>query len=273
MTRKNAMSDTPSAVDRTSTLVVGEGLHARNIAFRLQLGSPTVVWLGGYRSDMRGTKAEHLAQLCRADGIGFCRLDYSGHGESGGRFEDGTISRWTAEAAAVINAATCGALVLVGSSMGAWIALRLAQAAVRTNTNSRIAGLLLIAPAPDFTERLVKPKMTLEQWEEIERDGALRVPSQYGTEPDIYTRALLEDGAQSLVMDDLIETGCPVRIIQGMADPDVPYTHALDLVTLLPGDAVTMTLVRDGDHRLSRSQDLSLIGRAVRDLAAEASAT
>ena len=267
------MSDTPAIADRPATLVVGQGRDARNIAFRVQSGeAPTVVWLGGYRSDMRGTKAEHVAGLCRADDIGFCRLDYSGHGESGGRFEDGTISRWTAEAAAVIDAGTRGSLVFVGSSMGAWIALRLAQAAVQAEIKSRIAGLLLIAPAPDFTERLVKPKMTPEQWEELERDGALRVPSQYGPEPDLYTRALLDDGARSLVMEDLIETNCPVRIIQGMADPDVPYTHALDLVTMLPSDGVTMTLVRDGDHRLSRPQDLSLIGRAVRDLVAEASA-
>ena len=267
------MSDTPAAADRPSTLVVGQGPDARNIAFRVQPGAaPTVVWLGGYRSDMRGTKAEHLAEICNADDIGFCRLDYSGHGESGGRFEDGTISRWTAEAEAVIDAATDGALVLVGSSMGAWIALRLVQAAVQAKAGSRIFGLLLIAPAPDFTERLVKPKMTPAQREEVERDGALRVPSQYGAEPYLYTRALLDDGARSRVMDDLIETGCPVRIIQGMADPDVPYTHALDLMTLLPSEGVTMTLVRDGDHRLSRPQDLSLIGRAVRDLVAEARA-
>ncbi len=259
--------------DRPRTLVVGTGSNARDIAYRVQPGAaPTLVWLGGYRSDMHGTKAEHLSELCRADDIGFCRLDYSGHGESGGRFEDGTISTWTADADAVIDAATDGPLVLVGSSMGAWIALRLVQAALRSKARSRIAGLLLIAPAPDFTERLVKPKMTPAQREAVERDGALRVPSQYGAAPDLYTKALFEDGAKSLIMDDLIETGCPVRIIQGMADPDVPYTHALDLVTLLPGDGVTMTLVRDGDHRLSRPQDLSLIGRAVRDLVAEARA-
>ena len=272
MTRENTMSDTPSvAAEQPRTLVAGQGADARDIAYRIQPGAtPTVVWLGGYRSDMRGTKAEHLSGLCGTEGIGFCRLDYSGHGESGGRFEDGTISRWTADAAAVIDAATDGAMVLVGSSMGAWIALRLIQAALRSKTDSRIAGLLLIAPAPDFTERLVKPKLTSDQWEAIERDSLLKVPSRYGDEPDLYTRALVEDGANNLVMDDLIETGCPVRIIQGMADPDVPYTHALELVALLPGDGVTLTLVRDGDHRLSRPQDLDLIGRAMRDLVAEA---
>ena len=267
------MTETPvTPDDRLRTLLVGEDCGRRQIAYRAEGGAgPTIVWLGGYRSDMRGTKAEHLAALCRKDGIGFCRFDYSGHGESGGPFEAGTIGRWTADAAAVIDAATNGPLVLVGSSMGAWIALLLVRAAIQARSTSRIRGLLLLAPAPDFTERLIKPKMTQAQHDEVARDGALKVPTAYGDEPDLYTRALFEDGARNLVMDDLIETGCPVRIIQGMADPEVPYAHALHLMTLLPGEGVTMTLVRDGDHRLSRPQDLDLIGRAVRDLVAEVS--
>ena len=263
------MPDKTDTLDSLHHLRVGSGAAARDIAYRVQNGAaPTLVWLGGYRSDMRGTKAEHLAALCREQAIGFCRLDYSGHGESGGRFEDGTIGRWTEEAAAVIEAATTGPLVLVASSMGAWIALRLVGDAIAKTQETRIAGLLLIAPAPDFTRRLVEPKMTTEQRATVDREGALVVPSAYGAEPDVYTRALFEDGAQNLVMDDLIETRCPVTIIQGMADPDVPYSHALELMSLLPGEGVTMTLVRDGDHRLSRLQDLKLIERAALDLVA-----
>lgn len=231
-------------------------------------GAPTLVWLGGYRSDMRGTKAERLADLAAREGFGFLRFDYSGHGESGGRFEDGTITGWTNEARELIEARAAGPLILVGSSMGAWVALRLAKA--WHGQEGRLAGLLLLAPAPDFTTRLVEPSLTGAECQALERDGFIARPSEYSEQPTIYTKALLEDGAKAGVLGDgPLVTGCPVRIIQGMADPDVPHTHALELVSHLPGDGVTLTLVADGDHRLSREEDLLRMEAAVRELVAE----
>ncbi|MBB3935927.1 alpha/beta fold hydrolase [Aureimonas phyllosphaerae] len=225
---------------------------------------PTLVWLGGFRSDMRGTKAEVLSALCEREGLGFLRFDYSGHGESEGRFEDGTISGWTEDAAAVIAARTKGSLVLVGSSMGAWIALRLAQ-----RLPSRVAALLLLAPAPDFTSRLVEPKLTAEDRAALQRDGFIAEPSPYSDQPTLYTRKLIEDGARAAVMTGPIALDVPVHVIQGMEDPDVPYGHALELVSLLPSAGVTLTLVKDGDHRLSRPEDLARMERAALALARE----
>jgi pimeloyl-ACP methyl ester carboxylesterase len=225
---------------------------------------PTVVWLGGFRSDMRGTKAEVLSTLCGREGLPFLRFDYSGHGESGGRFADGTISGWTEDAAAVIAARTRGPLLLVGSSMGAWIALRLAQ-----RLPGRVCSLLLLAPAPDFTTRLVEPKLTAEDRAALARDGFIAEPSPYSDQPTIYTRRLIEDGAAAAVMTGPIALDLPVHVIQGMEDPDVPYAHALELVSLLPSAGVTLTLVKDGDHRLSRPEDLQRMERAVLALLAE----
>ncbi|ALN71623.1 carboxylesterase [Aureimonas sp. AU20] len=232
--------------------------------------APTVVWLGGFRSDMRGTKAERLSDQAAREGHAFLRFDYSGHGESGGRFEDGTISSWTRDAEAAIDAlAPDGPLVLVGSSMGAWIALRLAQAWSETNAGGktgRIAGLVLLAPAPDFTSRLLEPRLSAAQRATIEAEGFLAEPSPYDPRPTVYTRALIEDGRRASVMTGPIRTGCPVHILQGMADPDVPHTHALELVTHLPGEGVALTLVPGGDHRLSREGDLRRMERAVAEM-------
>jgi pimeloyl-ACP methyl ester carboxylesterase len=255
--------------ERSGTVVVGSGDAARRIAFASRPGDgPALVWLGGYRSDMRGTKAEQLSRLAGAKGLAFCRFDYSGHGESGGRFEDGTISRWVEEAAAVIATAVDGPAILVGSSMGAWIALRLVQLARAAGGGTPIAGLLLLAPAPDFTARLMEPKLTTDQRRQLAEAGVLSEPSAYSDTPTIYTQKLFDDGKDNLVMSGLIDTGCPVTIIQGMADPDVPYEHALELVSHLPSEGVVVTLVRDGDHRLSRPNDLQLIERAALDLVA-----
>ena len=240
-----------------------------NIAYRARRGAqPTLVWLGGYRSDMRGTKAEHLDTVAAREGIGFLRLDYSGHGESGGRFADGTISRWLSQALAVIEAATRGPLILIGSSMGGWIALRAVQEFVARNETGRVAGMVLIAPAPDFTSALIEPKLTEANRADLAQKGYFEVPSDYAPEPDIFTAALIEDGQRNRVLDGIIHTHCPVIILQGMRDADVPFSHALRLVDHLPADDVTITLVKDGDHRLSRPEDLALIERAVLELAA-----
>lgn len=238
-----------------------------SIAVRRRQGeAPGLVWLGGYRSDMRGTKAEALDEWAARTGHACLRHDYSGHGESGGRFEDGTISRWLVQSLAVFRAFTAGPQVLVGSSMGAWIALRMVQELRKAGEGERLGGLLLLAPAPDFTVELMEPQLTDAQRREIEETGVLVEPSDYSPEPNIYTRALFEDGRANRVLSGIVETGCPVHIIQGMADPDVPYTHAEKLVRHLPVCDVTLSLVRDGDHRLSRPQDIDLILRSVEGL-------
>ncbi len=237
------------------------------IAVRRQPGgSPGIVWLGGYRSDMRGTKAQTLSAWATDQGLACTRHDYSGHGESGGAFNDGTISRWVAESLAVFDSFTSGPQILVGSSMGGWIALRMVQELARRAESSRVAGLMLIAPAPDFTVELVEPRLSEAQKDDLARRGHFEVPSQYSDGPYVYTRALIEDGRANRVLEGIVDTHCPVHILQGMADPDIPYTHAERLVEHLPADDVTLTLVKDGDHRLSRPQDLELLKRSVAGL-------
>ena len=233
------------------------------IALRHQQGKqPGVVWLGGYKSDMLGTKAETLAAWASANGRAFLRHDYSGHGESGGDFAEGTISKWLSQSLAVFRRFSEGRQILVGSSMGAWIALRMAQELRKAGEN-RIAGLVLLAPAPDFTAELVEPVLTRKQKRELAEKGYFEEPSDYSDQPYIYTRALIEDGRQNLVMTGPIDTHCPVHILQGLADPDVPPAHAMKLASLLPSDDVTLSLIPQGDHRLSRPQDLDMLTTAV----------
>ena len=233
----------------------GDGVE---LAWAHQPGSgPTVVFLPGYRSDMNGEKATALAAFCAANGRAMLRFDYSGHGASFGRFEDGTIGRWTEDALAVIDRETTGPLILVGSSMGGWIALLAALA-----RPERVASLIGIAAAPDFTEALMWEAMTFEERATIMRDGVLHVPSQYG-EPYPITRALIEDGRTRLLLNDPIAIGCPVRLLHGQHDPDVPWEMALRIAEQLDSSDVQITLVKDGDHRLSRPQDLALLRRTL----------
>ncbi|KQT64223.1 MULTISPECIES: alpha/beta hydrolase [unclassified Aureimonas] len=261
------VSETGAERAAPAFLTVGEAGDARSIAHLLTArGETSLLWLGGYGSDMHGAKAERLDATAGALDLTFCRFDYSGHGSSSGAFEDGTITRWTDEAEAVADRLPGRQVILAGSSMGAWIALRLAQRRRARGLGQSLSGLLLLAPAPDFTKRLVEPKLREDQRRDLETLGFCTEPSPYGPEPTIYTRALIEDGRRNLVMDGLIETGCPVHIIQGMADADVPYRHALDLVSCLPSEGVVLTLVRDGDHRLSRPTDLDRMDAALRGL-------
>ena len=249
-------------MERDERITVGEGGDAREIAVRVAEGKPpTLLWCGGFRSDMAGSKAESMVAFARSRGHASLRFDYSGHGESGGDFARGTISRWVEEALAVLDAFAAGPLVVVGSSMGAWIALRLAQ-----ERPGRLAGLVLIAPAPDFTSELMEPAFTDAQREALARDGSFTEPSAYSDEPYLYTRALIEDGAANRVLDKRLEVGAPVRILQGMRDEDVPHAHALRLVEALAEDDVTLTLVRDGDHRLSRDEDLLRLEKTLAEL-------
>jgi pimeloyl-ACP methyl ester carboxylesterase len=238
-------------------LTVGEGDSARRLAVLAEAGNgPAIVWLGGFRSDMRATKAEALAAWARREGRAFLRFDYSGHGESGGRFEDGTITQWREDAAAVIAAFAGERPVLVGSSMGGWIALLLAH-------HRRIAGgqraLVLIAPATDFTESLMWPAFPQEIRDRILQEGQWLRPSAYSPEPYPITRALIEDGRSNRLLEGPVLPGCPVHILQGMMDPDVPHGHALKLIEHLPADGVALTLIKDGDHRLSRESDIALL--------------
>lgn len=239
------------------------------IAVRTRPGrAPGLVWLGGYRSDMMGTKAQALDAWAERTGHACLRHDYSGHGESGGRFEDGTISLWLEQSVAVLRRFTSGPQILVGSSMGAWIALRMIQELRKAGEGERVAGLILLAPAPDFTIELMEPQLTPAQRRELEEKGYFTEPSDYSDEPNVYTKALMEDGRRNRVLEGIVETGCPVHILQGMNDPDVPYTHAEKLLRHLPVCDVTLSLIRDGDHRLSRPQDIDLILRSVEGMVA-----
>ncbi|MBS7704837.1 alpha/beta hydrolase [Chelatococcus asaccharovorans] len=248
-------------------LGVGDGERRRDIAVLSRPGAgPAVVWLGGFRSDMRATKATALDEWAAEAGRAFLRFDYSGHGESTGRFEDGTISRWLEESIAVITTHTDGAPVLVGSSMGGWLALLATLRLRAAGSPHAPSGLVLIAPAVDFTERLMWHAFPEEARRVILTDGVFMRPSQYG-EPYAITRGLIEDGRRHLLLDGAIEPGCPVHILQGMEDPDVPWRHVLGFVEHLPGEAVTLTLIKDGDHRLSRPEDIERLVAAVAAMA------
>lgn len=240
---------------------VGLGPQTRSIAVRKRPGAgPCVVWLGGFRSDMASTKAEALDAWAGRTGRAFLRFDYSGHGVSGGRFEDGTISRWLEESLAVLAAQAGERPVLVGSSMGGWISLLAARALGR----GALSGLVLIAPAADFTERLMWDAFPDAIRAQIETQGVWHRESAYADEPYPITRGLIEDGRNHLLLDGPpLDFGCPVHVLQGMEDPDVPWRHALTLVEHLPGDDVVTTLIRDGDHRLSRPQDIEKLVDAV----------
>jgi pimeloyl-ACP methyl ester carboxylesterase len=258
----------PGSDTQPDYLDVGAGEESRRIAMRIlpaAKGStlPAVVWLGGYRSDMAGTKAVELERHAQATGAACVRFDYSGHGISGGAFTDGTISRWLEESLAVVDHAAAPRMVLVGSSMGGWVALRLIAELRARGGEDRIVGLVLIAPAPDFTIDLIEPNLTDAERTSLSERGYFEEPTPYGPDPNIFTARLMDDGLRNRVLAGIIETGCPVHILQGMQDPDVPYQHALKLMEHLPSDDVVMTLIRDGDHRLSRPEDIERILNAV----------
>jgi pimeloyl-ACP methyl ester carboxylesterase len=250
------------------TVEIGTGANARVIAVRQRAGgAPGLLWMGGFRSDMRGTKAEALDQWAAAQGRACTRFDYSGHGESGGSFEDGTIGRWLEESLAVFTRCE-GPQVVVGSSMGGWLALLLVQELRRRKkagqaAKATVAGLVLIAPAVDFTEELMWKRFPAAIKREIEEKGLWLQPSIYSEEPYPITRRLIVEARDHLMFGDLIETGCPVRILQGVQDNDVPWDHTVELVSRFARDDVVLTLVKDGDHRLSRPEDIERLLAAV----------
>ena len=228
---------------------------------QIEGAAPTFVWLGGFKSDMAGTKAQTLADWAVERGQGFVRFDYSGHGRSSGAFEAGTISRWLSDTLAVLDQLTDGPLVLVGSSMGGWLALLAARARA-----DRVKGLLLIAPAADFTERLMWRGFSPKEQRQILAFGRLEQPSEYAPQPNVITRDLIEDGRKHLIFGTAIRTWGPAHILQGMQDPDVPWKHALALVEHLADDPATLSFIRDGDHRLSRDQDIARLIAAVAEI-------
>jgi len=254
--------------DEAQFLEVGAGPSARRIAFRRtapeRQGSPGVVWFGGFKSDMQSTKAIALDEHCRQRGREFLRFDYSGHGDSSGAFEEGTITRWLDESLAVLRLQTDGPQVVVGSSMGGYLTLLLARALEKAGETERLAGMVLIAPAVDFTEKLIWERAPEAARRAILETGAWMRPSAYSSEPYAITRALIEDGRKHLLLgQDIVRSHCPVRILQGMQDEDVPYRHAMTLIEHMAADPVALTLIRDGEHRLSRPQDLALLFEAL----------
>jgi hypothetical protein len=247
-----SMNETTGRLDR------GNGVELAWV--RLAGVGPTVVFLPGFRSDMTGDKATALASFCSGRGVAMLRFDYSGHGASTGNFLDGTIGAWAADALAAIDALTTGPLILVGSSMGGWIALLAAIA-----RPDRVAALVGIAAAPDFTQRLMWEAMAPVERATLQRDGVLHVPSQYG-DPTPITLALIQDGANHLVLTERIPIHCPVRLLHGQADPDVPWEFALRIAEQVATADVRIMLVKDGDHRLSRPADLALLSETVASL-------
>ncbi len=226
---------------------------------------PGIVWLGGFKSDLTSGKAVALDGWAEQNGRAMLRFDYSGHGASDGRFEDGTIGLWLDDALAMIRSKSTGPQILVGSSMGAWIALLVVRALAEAGEADRVAGLVLIAPAVDFTEALMWAQFGPEIRREIETAGRWMRPSPYG-EPYPVTRALIEDGRHHLLLGGTIRAHGPVHILQGMRDEDVPWRHAMILVEHLAADPVSITLVKDGDHRLSRDEDVAKLLAAVEHL-------
>jgi len=247
-------------------LEIGADSVRRVLAVREQEGAaPGVFWLCGYKSDMKGTKAAALARWAEQAARACVLFDYSGHGESSGAFTDGTIGRWLADSLAVFEACCRGPQILVGSSMGGWLALLMVRAlrARREAAPAFVAGMVLVAPAVDFTEELMWKRLTPAIKRELEQKGVWERPSEYAPEPYLVTRQLIEEGRNHLLLGGMIETGCPVRILQGVEDEDVPWRHAVELVSRLASDDVVLTLVKDGDHRLSRPEDIERLIRAV----------
>jgi pimeloyl-ACP methyl ester carboxylesterase len=236
-----------------------ETANGRRIAFQLTEGQgPCVVFLGGFKSDMNGTKALFLRDWAKAQGRAFLRFDYSGHGASSGAFADGCIGDWSADAMAVLSAKTSGKVILVGSSMGGWISLLVARA-----MPERVAGMVGIAAAPDFTEDDMWAGFSEVQRRELEAQGRIDLPSDYSDEPYVITRRLIEDGRNQLVMRTRLTMPFPVRLLQGTADEDVDMSVALRLLKHAKGDDIRLTLVKGADHRFSSDENLRLIGHAI----------
>ena len=245
--------------DRAQRLVRPDG---NTVACATTAGrAPTVAFLGGFRSDMTGTKAIALETWARKEGRAYVRFDYLGQGQSSGRFEDGTLGRWLDDSLAVLDQLTTGKLVLVGSSMGGWLSLLAARA-----RPERLAGLVLIAAAPDFTERMLLKGLSPEERTRLQREGRLERPSRYSPEPSVFTWKLIEEGRQHLLLDKKLSLPCPVRLLHGQSDPDVPWEYSLQIANHLEAPDVITTLIKGGDHRLSTPADIARLIATVEEL-------
>lgn len=221
---------------------------------------PTIMFLGGFKSDMSGTKATYLEQQAKTRGQGFVRFDYTGHGESDGAFKDGTIGAWADDAADILKSIVTGDVILVGSSMGGWISLLLSL-----STPQHIKGMVLIAPAPDFTLE-IEEKLTPSQKKIIETKGHIEIPSDYADQPYIITRALLADGRNQGLLHKKYDLNIPITIVQGKKDTDVPWQKALKIQECFGQSQTKVIFINDGDHRLSREEDLILIDSEIQKL-------
>ena len=233
--------------------------NAARLAYRKTGGAsglPAVIFCGGFRSDMEGTKAIAFEAQCAARSQTYIRFDYSGHGASGGKFEDCVISTWRDDALAIIDNLTDGPVILAGSSLGGWVSLLCAR------ERPQVAGIVGIAAAPDFT-RIIRQKLTVQQKAQLDAQGFIKAPSEYSPEPYVYTRALIDDGEKNCLLDHDIDLSIPVRLIQGMQDPDVAWQTAFRIKNALPKADAEVLLVETGDHRLSRPEDIALIGAQI----------
>lgn len=253
----------------TQFIQVGPSL--RRIAVNVHEGNgPAVFWLCGFLSEMESLKGQAMAQWALKHNRQLIRFDYTGHGQSEGDFSQGSVSLWLEDALAVIEHFTETRPVLVGSSMGGWIAVLAALKLRKNNPTHAPSGLVLIAPAIDFTECLIWERLSADLQRQLMENGEISVPSQYSEAPYRITRNLIEDGRRHLVLGSPIELGCPVHILQGMLDPDVPWRHSAEFAEHLGHDDVITTLIRDGDHRLSRPEDLERLQNAVAGMIAHA---
>ena len=233
----------------------------RRLAYhRIQGCKPWVVFLGGLRSDMTGTKAVHLDHWANMTGQAFVRFDYSGHGDSSGQFTDGCIGDWTDDAVAVLETLTDGPCILVGSSMGGWIALLIAK-----RRAGDVAGLVTIAAAPDFTEDLMWATWPPDRQRTLINTGHVALPSDYGQDL-VITRRMIEDGRNHLVLRAPLSCDYPVRMVQGAADTDVPMAVSLRILSHVEGPDIRLELVKDADHRFSTPLCLAIITRTVEEL-------
>jgi pimeloyl-ACP methyl ester carboxylesterase len=264
------------SADEPQFLEVGEGRKRRRLSYRLAEGAagsgPAVMWLPGFLSDMASTKALALAEWARGQGLPMLRFDYSGHGLSEGDLKEAAIGDWLAEASFLLERLLdrTQRAIAIGSSMGGWIALLLARKLAQERALGRLAGLVLVAPAWDMTERLIWNEMTEDAKAMLAREGVYYEPSLYG-DPYPITRRLIEEGRTHLIGSGPLDLDLPVRILQGMRDPDVPWRHALELVERLRSHDVELTLVKDGDHRLSREEDLRRLESTIAALVAHVS--